>query len=180
MSIIIFLCDLYGLSRLRQGLTNYASLNISILLETLFLAAYFLKVFASVSIKKILNSFLAVFILLWIFLFVKKGDHTILYTSLALESIFILFFAIYYYYENLFKIPDVYFYTEPRFWVVTAYFVYSAGTFFLLLYLPLFNLAELMQNYLLNYIFLIIRTILLTTAMFMKSSDENKKNFKIT
>ncbi|WP_026260111.1 hypothetical protein [Segetibacter koreensis] len=80
----------------------------------------------------------------------------------------ILALIIYYYYEQIIIINSAFIYAEATFWIVTAYFIYIAGTFFLYLYMPSLNNAEQEQYYVLNYIFTIIRTLLICVALFVK------------
>jgi len=54
-------------------------------------------------------------------------------------------------------------------WIVTAFFIYIAGTFFLYLFIPSFNINEQREYYdIFNSIFTIIRTVLLCVAVFIK------------
>jgi len=87
--------------------------------------------------------------------------------------------AIYFYYEEIFLLNKPFIYLNPNFWIVSAYFLNASGTFFLLLYIPDLNATGQLKYYALNYMFLIIRSILLSIAMCMPDKDKQKEQFKI-
>ncbi len=93
----------------------------------------------------------------------------------TIENILILSAVIYFYYEQILKVSVLNIFSQPQFWVVTAYFIYFAGTFFLILYISSLNHKEQGQYYVMNYIFTIIRTILLSIAMLIGYEDDYKK-----
>jgi len=178
---VSLLVDLYGLYNLLQNRGNYLTFNIFILLETLSLYIYFYQILFQKYIKRIIIGLLVFFIAYWSLKFIKSGQTLALYSCLKVENISILILAIYFYYEQIIKINSVFIYREPRFWVVSAYLIYLAGTFFLLLYLPFFSPQDRLKFYgVLNSIFIIIRTILLSIAMFMKTNHPIRQKFKLT
>lgn len=70
-------------------------------------------------------------------------------------------------------INSVFIYAEAIFWVVTAYFIYFSGTFFLYLYIPTLTQNDQKTYYdILNSIFTIVRTALLSIAIFIKRPVE--------
>lgn len=177
--IISFSNDLYGLFLLKNNSKNYISFNIFILVETLLLDIYFFKILFFKLLKKIIFTTCIIFLLFWLFKFVIDGKKTFLYSCASLENITILAFAIFFYYEQIVKVNLAFIYKEVRFWIVSAYFIYIAGTFFLLLYFPSLNLIDLRNFYILNYIFIIIRTVLLSIAMCMNNDSNQKQKFKL-
>ena len=90
-----------------------------------------------------------------------------------------LLLIIYYYYEQIILINSAFIYAEATFWIVTAYFIYIAGTFFLYLYIPSLNDVEQEQYYVLNYIFTIIRTVLICVATFVKPGNSKMNGNKL-
>ena len=118
------------------------------------------------------------FLVFWIYEFIKGGQEKFLYSCVTFENIFILVFAIYYYYEKIFLLNKSFIYTNAKFWIVSAYFINTAGTFFLLLYIPALTAKGQLKFYALNYMFMIIRTILLCIAMFMKNDKLEKQSVK--
>jgi len=163
---------MYSLSKIKS---NYISFNTYLLIETICLYVFYQKIVFGKLVKKILSVVIILLVLFWINGFIKAGQNEFLYYSVTFENIFILVFAIYYYYEQVIILNKSYIYTKIRFWIVTAFFVNAAGTFFLLLYIPSLNNEDQQRYYLLNYLFVIIRTVLLSIAMFGKSEDLIKK-----
>lgn len=176
--IINFLADIYGLYSFYTDVSNIISFNVYLALETSFLIIFFFKILISPFVKKVLMFLFAIFLVFWIYEFIKNGKNEFLYNCVIFENISILGLALYYYYEQIIKVNSAFIYVQTRFWVVAAYLVYIAGTFFLLLYIPSLNSKEQVKYYVLNYVFVIIRTMLLSVAMFMKNNTEKQK-FKL-
>ena len=170
--VVSFLFDEHGLVKYFEKKANYLSFNIFLLLETIGLCIFFYQVLASSLIRKILIFVFPFLVGFWIFEFYKNSRYDILNHFIAAEQTLILFLIINFYYQELAKQNASYAYLTTRFWVVTAFFVYSAGTFFLLLYLPSLEFAEKTKYYVWNYVFIIIRTFLLSIAMFMKNNNK--------
>lgn len=154
--------------------------NVGILFEAVSIYCFFYLIIFNNFVKKSLLIIIFFFVVSWLFKFIKQGSGVFLYNSVTIENISILLLALYYYYEQIIKASPAYIYIEPRFWIVSAYLVYIAGTFFLLLYIPSLNTKDQLKYYVLNYVFVIIRTILLCVAMFMKNNDPGKQKFKLT
>lgn len=153
--------------------------NIFTLVETQFLVYFFYRILRSKLVKKVLLISAALFTVFWAMLYVEAGQSQHLKSIFAVEAIGIILLSIFYFYEQL-SFPDTPFvYMQPRFWVVTAYLIYTAGTFFLFLYLDSLELHLQRQYYLLNSLFLIFKTILLSIGMFM-TQKLPKKKFKLT
>jgi hypothetical protein len=149
--------------------------NLFTLIETQFVVYFFYKILHSPVAKKITIISALLFIVFWAVLYVKEGQDHHLESIFAIEAIGIISLSTYYFYEQL-KVPDTPFvYMQPRFWVVTAYLIYTSGTFFLFLYLDSLELDLQKKYYLLNSVFLILKTILLSIGMFMTKKTEKKK-----
>jgi hypothetical protein len=190
LRVILFLLlanlasDLYGVysifSHVNRG-QNFVSFNIFILVETLCLYFYFYQILFSRSIRKAILFTGIVFLLYWLFRFIGIGAQVYLYNSATFEYISVLILAIYFYYSQIIKVDAVFIYRQPKFWVISAYLIYIAGTFFLLLYLPTLDVTVRQEYYnILNSLFTIIRTILLSIAMFMKTEHLSRQKFKLT
>jgi hypothetical protein len=190
LRVILFLLianlasDLYGvysiISQVNRG-QNFVSFNIFILVETLSLYLYFYQILSNTSIRKAVFFTSIVFLLYWLFRFIAAGDHLYLYNSATFEYISVLILAIYFYYSQIIKVDAVFIYRQPKFCVISAYLIYIAGTFFLLLYLPTLDVSVRQEYYnILNSLFTIIRTILLSIAMFMKTGNPSRQKFKLT
>lgn len=178
--LITLLTDVYALYTIANNRNNVFSFNINVLAETLFLFAFFYLNLGNKSVKRILFFISCFFLVFWLLRFIKEGQHTFLYSCAILENTSVLFLALYYYFEKIAIVNFAYIYIDKKFWIVTAYFVYIAGTFFLLLYIPTVKFEEQLKYYVLNYIFVIVRTILLSIAMFMKNNNAQGQKFKLT
>jgi hypothetical protein len=102
-------------------------------------------------------------------LFSAKGYY---FDSLpaSIESIVIIIFCIFYFFEQINK-PDISFiYSSKKFWIVTAFLVYLSGTLFLFIYTS--NLSETEQTFYwpINFIFNILKNVLITLAFFLPAS----------
>lgn len=179
MLTIGFACDLLSLYLQTQQKENFLAYNINILIEGGSLGIFFYQILYNRRIKQLLFVIGFGFISYWLYKFLTNGDSDYLNTCVTIENICILTFALYYYYEQIVKINTTSIYSQPRFWIVTAYLIFIAGTFFLLLYLPTFSLEDRGKYYVLNYVFLILRTVLLSFAMLMKTDKPPSKNNKL-
>lgn len=112
-----------------------------------------------------------IFTVFWVFSFFKFRDKSYFSGCTNFENMTVLGLIIYYYIEQIIIINSAFIYSEATFWIITAFFIYIAGTFFLLLYMPSLDLAEQEKYYVLNYIFMIIRTVLLSVAIFIKQDS---------
>ncbi len=162
--LLSFISDLYGIYAILQQKGNFIFYNTFILIETLSLYYFFSTIIKSTFIKKIIFFLEAAFTFIWLWLLLKNGKNVYFTNCLNIENISVLALIIYYYYEQVIVLnnPSGF---PARFWVVTAYFIYIAGTFFLFLYLPSLDTADQEKYYFINYLFTIIRTILLSIAM---------------
>lgn len=172
--------DSYSLYRGSHGLNSFLAFNIGLLVEATALYIFLYKILINKVIKKVILFLALFFIVFWGIQFFSKGSLDFLDTCTTIENISFLALALYYYYEQLIKGTSSVVYQEPRFWVITAFLIITAGTFFLTLYTPFLNKLQELKYYMLNYVFTIIRTILLSAAMFLKHNNSPKQKFKLT
>ena len=163
-----------------QALPNFLPFNWFLLIETLTLYYFFHSIVSSSFAKYLIYIFSAGFLAIWINVYLKIGTGAFLDVCVALQNITIILLCIIYFYEQL-KTPETLtIYNYPRFWVVTAYLLYSAGTFFLFLYIDSLHIGDQQRYYVLNYTFLFLKAILLSIAMFMKNNPPARKKFQLT
>lgn len=170
LSSLYFVNDVYALYLLYyKHKSNFLFYNVIILVETLSLYFFFYLIIHAQFLKKILFFLSIIFIIFWCISFFKFGNKSYYWGCINFENISVLAIAIFYYYEQIIVINSAFIYAESIFWVVTAYFIYFAGIFFLYLYIPSFN-SEEQKNYydILNSVFIVIRTVLLSVAIFLK------------
>ena len=177
--IFTIFADVYGLYTFYLDISNILAFNVFLIIETSLLYYFFFQLFLTRLIKQLLIFLFCFFLLFWTVEFFNYGTKQFLFYGAIFENITVLAFIIYFYYEQLIKFNSTLIYYQSRFWVVSAYLVYIAGTFFLLLFMTSLNSKDQVKYYVLNYVFVIIRTILLSIAMFVRN-NEGKNKFKIT
>lgn len=161
--------DSYSLYLFYNKKSNFLFFNVYLLIETITLYYFFSLVIHSSVFKKVLLLLSIFFTVFWVFSLIKFSNQSFFYYCINFENISILAIAVFYYYEQIIIINSAFIYAESVFWIVTAYFIYIAGTFFLYLYIPAFDSAEQKDYYdILNAIFTIIRTMLLCVAILLK------------
>ena len=153
---------------------NYFISNLLLLIEVLSLLYFFSKILLLKFIKKILFYTGIVFLGYWIYSLFSIGINTAYYDYCSnFENIAMLLLALLYFYEQVISINTPFIYKEPYFWIVSAYFIYFAGVFFLFLYIPYLTNVEVGHYYWLNSVFTIIRSFLLSIAMISKPDNNN-------
>lgn len=162
------------------SLTTYVPLNLFTLIETLFLFYFFRQITTSRSIHLVIVALASIYVIIWFFLLFKIGIRANFTISYGLECICIIGLSVYYFFEQVRKPDSFYIYSQTRFWVVAAYLIYTAGTFFLFLYLSDLSLIEQRKYFVLNSGFLILKTIILSIAMLMKTRVTERKKFQLT
>ena len=125
-------------------------------------------------LKKILFYTGIVFVGCWFYSLLSIGINNAYYDFCSnFENISMFLLALVYFYEQVISINTPFIYKEPYFWIVSAYFIYFAGVFFLFLYIPYLTNVEVGHYYWLNYVFTIIRSFLLSIAMISKPDNNN-------
>lgn len=166
---VCFINDVFSLYLFYQQKSNFLFYNVFLLIETLSLYYFFSNIINNHVFQKMLLFLGIIFSIFWFFSLLKFGNKSYFYGCINFENISILPLAIFYYYEQIILINATFIYAESIFWIVTAYFIYFCGTFFLYLFIPSLNILEQKDYYdILNSIFIIIRTVLLSVAIFIK------------
>lgn len=174
-----FIFDLYSLFLISNGSDNIIFYNVFNLIESACLLLFF---YVLPPLKKakiyILVSFI-VFVLFWLFMFISKGRNKFLDSAVNFEYVFVLVFSLFFLFQLL-KKPEEPIFSNSHFWIVSAYMLYVAGTFFLYLFIYSLTPEEQNEYYVVNFIFIIIKTILLSIAMFVKPKAQERKKFQLT
>jgi hypothetical protein len=175
-----FVVDLINNRLSGHGRNTNAIVNIFALVETLFLLHFFSKILLTDLVKKLIKVSAVIFSVAWLIFFVLYGKSKILEAILPVEAITIIILSIYFFYEQMSKPESPIVYMQARFWVVIAYLIYTAGTFFLFLYFDSLPLEKQKELYILNNGFLILKSILLSIAIFMKDNKSTRTKFQLT
>ena len=162
--------------------------NASIILDlftvvaVLILAFLFQTILFSIKFRKIiLYSSLALSAYIVVKFFISRSEFTFNSINVAALAILVIVWSIIFFYEQLTKPTDVtqlFLYSSPSFWIVTAYLIYFAGTFFLFIYSQHKKIEPgtefFIQYSLINGVFRLLKNILLSVAMFTKTDSNNK------
>jgi hypothetical protein len=176
---ISFITDLISLYLVSIRKPNFTLYNSFILIEGVLLFYYFSLILKIKYMKHFIFILSVVYFLFWFYYLYNIGFKTYADLIISFENIAILILSLIYYFRQLRQTEDIVIYSNSHFWIVSAYLVYIAGTFFLFLYIPSLSLDEQQNYYWLNYIFVMIKTVMLCVAMFMKDPKQSKK-FQLT
>ena len=125
--IVLIIIDLIvNILSLHLHSINYKLYNSLLLIETFCLILFFYSVVFNPIIKKTLLYLNLFYFAYWTYDFVKYGTKDYMNTFQTVENILILLIVIYYYYEQILKVNVQDIFSQPQFWVVTAYFPWSA------------------------------------------------------
>jgi hypothetical protein len=150
--------------------------NVGVLIETSVLYFYFYLVFTKALFKRLVQLTSIVFLGCWFLLFLTKGSLHYYDLCTNIQNISILIFIALFLYEQVIVINTPFINKDPNFWIVSAYFIYFSGIFFMYVYLDTLNSTEKANYYALEYVFIIFRSILLSIAMIVSSSSDTFKN----
>ena len=179
--IIGFGADLYSIYLGKIGRANFSTYNLFIIAESLLLFLYFYLILTSTLHRSIIIFITLVYTIVFLGYYFKiDGNKNYLDICAVIENIIVIFLSIVYFFKEISKPDNLDFQKKSQFWVVCSYLIYSAGTLFLFLYINTLPKSEQQNDYVLNYIFLIPKSILLSIAMFMKNTIPQRKKFQLT
>lgn len=178
--LIGFLVDLINNKLSGQGQSTISTVNIFAFVETLFLLYFFSKILLTEVVRKIIRISAVLFSIFWLIFFFLYGRIKILEAIIPVEAIAIISLSVYFFYEQMSKPDTPMIYMQAEFWVVIAFLIYTAGTFFLTLYFDSLPTNEQQEFYIINSGFLILKTILLCIAIFMKDNISTRKKHQLT
>lgn len=150
--------------------------NFAVLVESLLLYLYFYLVFTTKIFKRLVLLTAFVFISCWLLLFFTKGLRGYYDLCTNIENISILIFIALFLYQQVIVINTPFINKDPNFWIVSAYFIYFSGIFFMYVYLDTLKPDEKANYYALEYVFIIFRSVLLSIAMIVNSSKDTFNN----
>lgn len=160
--------------------SDYLAFALFTILEFSFFCIFFYYAI-STKIKKAIPIIWGAFLLFSIidFFFVDEMDA---YGSFAVgvEYIFIILMCIYYLVVQIKGVNNLSVYSTSNFWIIITFLIYTSGTFFLYIMAEkmLQNKAFRVQYIIINSVFNILKNLLLSIAMLMKSTPENNQSRK--
>lgn len=139
-------------------------------LEYSFFTAFIYINFKKKLFKKVLLVLTFLFYIFCTLSFFTSKGYSFDSFPASIESILIIVFCILFFYEQI-NSPDISFiYATKKFWIVTAFLIYLSGTLFLFVYTS--NISESEQDlyWPINYVFNILKNIIITLAFFLPTS----------
>ncbi len=186
---LAFICQLTSILSdiitvvVRKANESYGGLSLNIFSIVALVVLYYLyrSVVQAVRLRKIiLFSAAALGIYLAAALFADY-DESFNSLNVVLLAILVIIWSILFFYEQLTRPIDenqLILYSSPDFWVVCAFLIYFAGTFFLFIFIKMNGKGtdiNFENNYnLINGIFVLIKNVLLSVAMFTKNEYNRK------
>ncbi len=95
--------------------------------------------------------------------------------SIGIETIIILIFSFYSFYEMLNDPKVTFINNDYRFWIIIGMVVYLAGTFFIYIYADTVTIRELAKFLFLTYVFYIIKDIFFVIGIIVHSKRPPEK-----
>lgn len=173
----------YFLQSRRPG-TIFSIYALFTIVEFSFFCIFYKYVLPKANPRKFIFAIWLVFTLFSVadFFFINRMTGFDSFTS-GLQTIIIIGMCVYYLFLQIRGRTDLYIYSTSNFWIIITFLIYLSGTFFL------YIMAETMvadkvfriQYVLINSIFNILKNVLLSIAMMMKSGEEMpviKKNYE--
>lgn len=105
-----------------------------------------------------------------------SGHYFNVYDSLSngLESILLIIYSIFYFFEQISKPSHIFFYAIPEFWIIVAILLYFSGTFFIDTYAQglIEDQSFKVQYSVINNSFGILQNLLFGVAMIVNGGDK--------
>jgi hypothetical protein len=166
------LTDFFSISIFANRATIAVTQNVYCLVETLTLLIFFNMYIGSKIGKYTLIYVLIGFSILWFLLNMKVGFVLFESKSLAVEVALIIAGSFLFFYFQLKDPKTLYIYKTHRFWFITAFLINLTGILFFFLYRPSLSQSEAETYRILNFFFLILRTILLSIGMTITEEED--------
>lgn len=103
-------------------------------LEFLFVILFFYNYLGHYFHKKLIIGISALFFLLWGYLTINTPSISFDSIINGVESLVIIVFSLFYFYEQLRYPRSLFIYMQPAFWGVAGFFIFACGTFFVFIY----------------------------------------------
>jgi hypothetical protein len=92
---------------------------------------------------------------------IKKMDSA----PIAVETILILVFIFYFFFEQIKHVTSENIYSNPHFWIATGILIYLSGTFFFYILVNHLPAKQIQPYWYITYIFDLIKNLLITAGM---------------
>lgn len=144
-------------------------------IEFLFICYLFNLLLQLHSGKKIVNTFLIIFISAWLLSSIYLPLNAFNSYVYGIECIFVIALTLFYFYDELKKPQSLFIYTQPSFWTVIGFFLFFSGSFFVFIYKQTHrHEVEFIDQYInIHASFFILRNLLFTLAVYIKPEKVN-------
>ena len=159
----------------------FIAIRLQLIVEFILLTFYFNKNFQNLLAKKLAISLIPVYILFSIFDYILNSKIKFGADQAIVESIFMLFILIYYFFEKIkFDIQSP-LYEYKIFWIAVGFFIFFAGNFFLLITSKtMIDDLRFRQQYIFVYsTFNVFKNIILSIAIIINENNRNDSINKI-
>ena len=119
----------------------------------------------STGFRKIIVYLSILFSIFLIFYNINVKQRGIDSIPIGIETILVLFFSFYHFYEQMNDTQNLFIYSRYTFWIVIGMMVYLAGSFFIYIYAAQLTQAELAKYWIFTNIFSIVKNIFFTIAI---------------
>lgn len=127
--------------------------------------------------RRVIVIFSCAFILFMFVFHLKAPVGRVDSIPVGIETIIILIYIFYFFYEHFKQVSNMYIYEEPPFWFVIGILVYLGSTFFLNILANTLNQEHIDKYYYLSYLGDIIKNVLFVVAIiqYARKPLDNKK-----
>jgi hypothetical protein len=154
--------------------TSYFNFNLFGIIEYCLLTYYIRSRIRNTTLKSLILILSGLFLIVSIIRI--SGHYFNVYDSLSngLESILLIIYSIFYFFEQISKPSHIFFYSIPEFWIIVAILLYFSGTFFIDTYAQgLIEDQSFKVKYsVINNSFAILQNLLFGVAMIVKGGDK--------
>ncbi len=126
-------------------------------------------------IKKAITYISIGFTIFLIFYYTTTKPRSIDSIPIGFETILILIYSFYWFYEQMKDTNNLFIYNKFQFWIFTGIMIYLAGSFFIYIFANQVDRKELTQYWFLTNVFAIIKSIFFAAAIFINYNKQNKQ-----
>ncbi len=184
--VILYFCLFIIIHGIIYTLTKYRAPEFALYFNHLFIPIEFFAIsyyfhfsFGNMLHKRIVLVTGLLFYSCWLFYTLNNPEEAFDSTVNGIESLIAISYSILYFYEQLRYPKTLFIYMQPSFWGVAGFFLFFTGSFFVFIYR---QTSETVGNFLLQYvyihaIFYMLRNILFSIGMVMKSEKSTLPDF---
>ncbi len=154
--------------------TSFFNFNLFGIVEYCLLTYYIRSRIRNKTLKSLILILSGLFLIVSIIRISSHYFNTYDSLSNGLESILLIIYSIFYFFEQISKPSHIFFYAIPEFWIIVAILLYFSGTFFIDTYAQglIEDQSFKVQYSVINNSFGILQNLLFGVAMIVKGGDK--------